>query len=81
VIPDIVVSPVVGFDGGNFRLGYGGGFYDRTLAALQPRPYTVGLGYAAGFLPALQAEPHDVPLDAILNELGVVWPMPLDDED
>ena len=55
------------------RLGYGGGFYDRTLAALPPRPVTVGVGYAHGFVPWLQAEPHDVPLDAMLTEEGVVW--------
>ena len=65
---------------GGLRLGYGVGFYDRTLAQLRPKPFTVGLGFAAGFLPELEAEPHDVPLDAILNELGVVWPISLGDE-
>ncbi len=50
-------------------------FYDRTLATLQPRPFTVGLGYAQGWLPDMEPEPHDIPLDAILNDKGVVWPV------
>jgi 5-formyltetrahydrofolate cyclo-ligase len=75
VVPTLLFVPCVGYGPGGFRLGYGGGFYDRTLAGLQPRPYTVGLGYACGFLPDLDPEPHDVPLDALLNELGVVWPI------
>jgi len=54
-------------------LGYGGGFYDRTLASLQPKPVTVGLGYSHGWLPELKPEAHDVPLDALLNDEGVVW--------
>jgi 5-formyltetrahydrofolate cyclo-ligase len=56
-------------------LGYGGGFYDRTLAALQPKPFTVGLGYTNGWLPDFEPEAHDVPLDALLNDNGVVWPV------
>lgn len=71
--PDIVLGPLLAFDTRGYRLGYGGGFYDRTLAALQPRPVTVGVGYAHGFIPWLQAEPHDVPLDAMLTEEGVLW--------
>jgi 5,10-methenyltetrahydrofolate synthetase len=65
----------VGYGPGGYRLGYGGGFYDKTLAALSPRPFTVGLGFANAFLPDLAPEPHDLALDAILNENGVVWPM------
>jgi 5-formyltetrahydrofolate cyclo-ligase len=71
--PLLLLVPCVGFGPGGLRLGYGGGFYDRTLAALEPRPVTVGVGYAHGFVPWLEAEPHDVPLDAILTEDGVVW--------
>jgi 5,10-methenyltetrahydrofolate synthetase len=81
VTPTLLFVPCVGYGVGGYRLGYGGGFYDRTLAQLKPKPYTVGLGFAAGFLPTLEAEPHDVALDAILNELGVVWPISLGDED
>ena len=80
IVPTLLFVPCVGYGVGGCRLGYGGGFYDRTLAQLQPRPFTVGLGFAHGFLPDLEPEPHDMALDAILNELGVVWPIPLGDE-
>ena len=72
--PQLLLVPCVGFGPRGLRLGYGGGFYDRTLASLEPRPFTVGLGFTNGFLPELEPEPHDVPLDAILNDNGVVWP-------
>lgn len=75
IVPTLLFVPCVGYGPGGYRLGYGGGFYDRTLATLQPKPFTVGLGYGPGFIDDLQAEPHDVPLDAILNDLGVVWPV------
>lgn len=71
--PQLLLVPCVGFGPRGVRLGYGGGFYDRTLAALSPRPTAVGVGYAHGFIPWLQPEPHDVPLDAILTEDGVAW--------
>ena len=74
--PTLLLVPCVGFGPEGVRLGYGGGFYDRTLAQLQPRPFTVGLAYSFGFLPWLQAEPHDVPLDAVLTEDGVAWQKP-----
>jgi 5-formyltetrahydrofolate cyclo-ligase len=73
IVPTLLFVPCVGYGPGGYRLGYGGGFYDRTLAALQPKPFTVGLGYSHGWLPELQPEPHDVPLDALLNDEGVVW--------
>ena len=74
-LPTLRFVPCVGYGPGGYRLGYGGGFYDRTLATLQPKPFTVGLGFGHGFLPDLMPEPHDVPLDAILNEYGTVWPV------
>ncbi|MCC9596408.1 MULTISPECIES: 5-formyltetrahydrofolate cyclo-ligase [unclassified Rubrivivax] len=74
--PGLLLVPCVGFGPGGVRLGYGGGFYDRTLATLQPRPLTVGVAYAHGFVPWLEAEPHDVPLDVVLTEDGVHWQHP-----
>jgi 5,10-methenyltetrahydrofolate synthetase len=71
--PELLIAPCVGFGPGGVRLGYGGGFYDRTLAALSPRPVTAGVGYAHGYIPWLTPEPHDIPLDALLTEQGVVW--------
>ncbi len=75
VVPTLLFVPCVGYAAGGYRLGYGGGFYDRTLATLQPKPLTVGLGFGTGFLDDFEPEPHDVPLDAILNDHGVVWPI------
>ncbi len=75
IVPTLLFVPCVGYGPGGFRLGYGGGFYDRTLATLQPRPVTVGLGYTNGWLPDMEPEPHDIPLDALLNDNGVVWPV------
>lgn len=75
VLPTLLFVPCVGYGTGGYRLGYGGGFYDRTLASLQPKPYTVGLGFTNGYVDELEPEPHDQPLDAILNDNGVVWPV------
>ncbi len=75
IVPTLLFVPCVGYGPGGFRLGYGGGFYDRTLAALRPKPFTVGLGYTNGWLPDMEPEPHDVPLDALLNDNGVVGPV------
>ncbi len=71
--PQMLLVPCVGFGPRGLRLGYGGGFYDRTLAALKPSPLTVGVGYANGHVPWLQPEPHDVPLDAMLTDEGLHW--------
>jgi 5-formyltetrahydrofolate cyclo-ligase len=75
ITPTLLFVPCVGYGLGGYRLGYGGGFYDKTLSQLQPKPYTVGLGYSNAFLLDLKPEPHDVALDALLNEQGVVWPV------
>ena len=74
--PQLLLVPCVGFGPRGVRLGYGGGFYDRTLAQLTPKPITVGIAFAHAFVPWLEPEPHDVPLDAILTEDGVVWQRP-----
>ena len=68
VIPDLLLVPCVGFDHAGYRLGYGGGFYDRTLAAMSPRPATLGIALSCTGVPTLPIEPHDIPLDGILTE-------------
>jgi 5-formyltetrahydrofolate cyclo-ligase len=68
VTPDVLVVPLVGFDSGRYRLGYGGGFYDRTLAAAAPRPYTIGIAFADAELPTIYPQPHDIPMDVIVTE-------------
>lgn len=74
--PEILVVPCLGFGPGGVRLGYGGGFFERTLSALTPRPVTVGVSFTHGFLPLLRASPLDRPLDAMLTEDGVMWERP-----
>ena len=69
--PQLLLIPCLGHDDAGFRLGYGGGFYDRTLAALRPRPVAIGIGYIAGRIPTIGPEPHDIPMDAIVTEHGV----------
>lgn len=69
--PGLLVVACLGFGPGNVRLGYGGGYYDRHLASLDPRPATIGVAYAHGYVADLAPGPHDIPLDAILTEEGV----------
>lgn len=74
VEPDIVVAPIVGFDPSCYRLGYGGGFYDRTLVAMSNRPRTIGVGYAQAAIATIYPMSHDVPMDCIVTEHGLVSP-------
>lgn len=64
--PELILVPCVGFNAGRYRLGYGAGYYDRTLAR-EPRPKTLGIAYSCG-LAAFEAAAHDVALDAIVTE-------------
>ncbi len=66
VFPQVLVIPCVGFNRHRFRLGYGGGFYDRTVA-LTPRPRTVGVAYAFSEV-EFAPDTYDIPLDALLTE-------------
>jgi 5-formyltetrahydrofolate cyclo-ligase len=70
VLPDIVVSPVVGFDPAGFRLGYGGGFYDRTLAAMARKPLVIGVGFSMSAITTIHPLPHDIPMQFIVTEDG-----------
>jgi 5-formyltetrahydrofolate cyclo-ligase len=70
-IPTILIVPLLGFDEAGFRLGYGGGYYDRTLAAMQPQPFTVGVGFELGRLPTIHPQPHDIPMNVIATEAGI----------
>ena len=73
-LPDLLLVPCVGFDADGYRLGYGGGYYDRTLAAWPgaTAPVTVGVAYEACRIDAglLEREAHDLPLDAIVTDAG-----------
>jgi 5,10-methenyltetrahydrofolate synthetase len=72
VLPDVMVSPVVGFDPACFRLGYGGGYYDRTLAAMAGRPLVVGVGFAMAAVPTIHPLPHDIRMQFIVTEHGSI---------
>ena len=70
ILPEVLIVPLVEFDSALNRLGYGGGYYDRTLQLLRAARPTVaiGLAWAAQQLPALPVEPTDEPLDAVVTE-------------
>lgn len=71
VVPDVTLAPLVGWNASGFRLGYGGGYFDRTLAALSPCPLTIGIGLQSARLATFFPQPHDIALDVILTEAGV----------
>jgi 5-formyltetrahydrofolate cyclo-ligase len=69
--PDFAIVPMNGFDSRGFRLGYGGGYFDRTLAALDRRVIAIGVSYEAMRLPTIHAQAHDIPMDFIVTEAGI----------
>ncbi len=72
--PELLLVPLVGFDPAGYRLGYGGGYYDRTLAGCHPRPHCVGLGYADSRLASIYPQPHDIPMHRIVTASPVSPP-------
>jgi 5-formyltetrahydrofolate cyclo-ligase len=78
LVPDLIIVPVVGFDTGGARLGYGKGHYDRTIAALRAhglRPPLIGIAYSVQEVDTIPHEPHDVRLDLIVTENGILDPL------
>ena len=69
--PDHVLLPMLGWDAQGYRLGYGGGFFDRTLASLARRPRVIGLAYEQAYMQTIQPQPHDIPVDFVVTERGV----------
>jgi len=70
VMPMVVLAPLVGFDRAGYRLGYGGGYFDRTLGALSPRPLAIGIGFELQQMDTIYPQPFDVPMDVIVTEAG-----------
>lgn len=70
VTPAAALVPVVGFDAAGYRLGYGGGFFDRTLASLARKPVSIGIGYERVRLATIHPQPHDIAMDLIVTEAG-----------
>jgi 5-formyltetrahydrofolate cyclo-ligase len=68
VTPDVLIVPLVGFDRAGYRLGYGGGYYDRTLGASQPRPRTLAVAFAEAQLDTVYPQPHDIPMTRIITD-------------
>jgi 5-formyltetrahydrofolate cyclo-ligase len=72
--PDLILLPLNGFDGAGYRLGYGGGYFDRTLAALTHRPLAVGVGFELNRVDSIRPQAHDQRLDWIITEEGAFTP-------
>jgi 5-formyltetrahydrofolate cyclo-ligase len=73
-MPAIILVPLLAFDGEGYRLGYGGGYYDRTMEAMRQfdsPPLFIGVGYSMQEIDQVPTDDHDAPLDGILTELGV----------
>jgi 5-formyltetrahydrofolate cyclo-ligase len=71
VAPQAVLAPLVGFDRACYRLGYGGGYFDRTLAALEPRPLAIGVGFELSALDTIHPQDFDIPMDVIVTEAAL----------
>jgi len=70
VVPDVILMPVNGFDAAGYRLGYGGGYFDRTLESLVPRPVAVGVGFESARVETIRPQPFDERLDYLVTEAG-----------
>jgi 5-formyltetrahydrofolate cyclo-ligase len=70
-VPDAVLAPLVGFDRQCYRLGYGGGYFDRTLAALAPRPLAIGVGFELSAIETIYPQAFDIPMDLIVTEAAL----------
>jgi 5-formyltetrahydrofolate cyclo-ligase len=72
LVPDVVIAPVVGFDQQGYRLGYGGAFYDRTLAGSAKKPRALGVGYSQAGIATIYPIRHDIPMDVIVTEEAII---------
>ncbi len=72
VQPTVLLIPLVGFDAEGYRLGYGAGFYDRTIATFDKPPLKIGVGFELSRLVTIFPQDHDIPMDYIITEQGVV---------
>jgi len=71
IVPTVILVPMIGWDAAGHRLGYGGGYFDRTLTALDPRPTSIGVGYELGRIVTIHPQPWDIPMDWVVTERGV----------
>jgi 5-formyltetrahydrofolate cyclo-ligase len=68
--PTALLLPMAGFDNAGYRLGYGGGYFDRTIAALPQRPAIIGVAHELARIPSIRPQPHDIPMDYVVTEQG-----------
>jgi 5-formyltetrahydrofolate cyclo-ligase len=68
VVPRAILAPLVGFDWQCYRLGYGGGYFDRTLAAFSPPPLAIGVGFEMSQIETIYPQSFDLPMDIIVTE-------------
>src|SRR6204780_1785779 len=73
VVPTLVLAPLVGFDQDCFRLGYGGGFFDRTLARFAAKPLVIGVGYFSALIRTIYPQPYDIPMDWLVTGATPPW--------
>ena len=71
VTPQVLLMPMVAFDAQAYRLGHGGGYFDRTLAALAPPPLKIGIAFELSRIATIRPQAHDVPMDLIVTEAGI----------
>ena len=71
IVPEAVLLPMNGWDMGGYRLGYGAGFFDRTLASFTKRPVTIGISYELARLDTIHPQSWDLPMDYVVTERGV----------
>lgn len=71
VIPDLILLPFNAIDACGYRLGYGAGYFDRTLAAMQPRPTVIGVGFSVGVVASVYPQAHDIPVNCRVTDTGI----------
>lgn len=71
LLPDVALIPPIGFDAMGYRLGYGGGYFDRTLAALSPQPLKIGVAFELSRIGTIRPQAHDIAMDFIVTQAGI----------
>jgi 5,10-methenyltetrahydrofolate synthetase len=69
--PNALLIPPIGFDLKGYRLGYGGGYFDRTLASLMPQPLKIGVAFELSRMETIYPQPHDIPMDFVVTETAI----------
>ena len=72
VTPDTLIIPLVGYDRLGYRLGYGGGYYDRTVPTLSPCPRLIGIGFSSAQLPTIHPQAYDIRMDCIVTDTATL---------